>query len=193
MDLPPVVADRKTKKITNGFHRVTAYQKAYGSAVLIPVIWKDYTDEAEMWADAVKMNGAQGLGLGFSVFDMGRIVMQGKEFDVDTSIVAKWLYITEAKAESLLKNTVLVEDSTLAGAEIRVPIKKGMDKLASQERITQAQMEANDQALGVRAIRLANDLLARITTDSIYYSEDFLFVLEKLRDAIDGVLLDNAR
>jgi hypothetical protein len=124
---------------------------------------------------------------------MGRIVMQGKEFDVDTSIVAKWLYITEAKAESLLKNTVLVEDSTLAGAEIRVPIKKGMDKLASQERITQAQMEANDQALGVRAIRLANDLLARITTDSIYYSEDFLFVLEKLRDAIDGVLLDNAR
>src|SRR3990172_8850015 len=45
---PPIIVDRKTKRVVDGFHRVKAYIIAHGDETKIPGIWGDFKDETEM-------------------------------------------------------------------------------------------------------------------------------------------------
>ncbi|OPZ87511.1 MAG: Transcriptional regulator NovG [bacterium ADurb.Bin429] len=57
---PPIVADRATKKLLDGWHRVEAAKRA--GAYSLPVLWVDAKEE-ELFAHAVKLNLGHGLRL----------------------------------------------------------------------------------------------------------------------------------
>jgi hypothetical protein len=54
--LPPIIADRKSKRIVDGFHRVRKHEKLYGEDAKISVIFKDYENEQALYLDAIKLN-----------------------------------------------------------------------------------------------------------------------------------------
>jgi len=60
VSLPPVIADKKTKIVIDGFHRIEAHRSLYGEKSEIPVVYKEYTDIKDMFLDAVRINATQG-------------------------------------------------------------------------------------------------------------------------------------
>ena len=61
--LPPVVADRESKRITDGWHRTRAYCHALGPDASIEVEIVPYPDEASMKLDAAAHNASHGRRL----------------------------------------------------------------------------------------------------------------------------------
>ena len=53
IELPPVIADRKSKRVIDGFHRVRGNLRLFGDDAEISVIEKDYRNEAAMFLDAM--------------------------------------------------------------------------------------------------------------------------------------------
>lgn len=187
-ELPPVVADRKTKTVTDGFHRIEAWIKTEGAAVEIPVIWKDYKEKAEMFKDSVALNATHGKA--FTVFDLGRILVKAEtDYKMQIDHVCRYLQITPYKAEKILKRVKPIKRGRKK--KDRVYVKQGMTKLRNADFITEVQAGINDHALGVAPLRLVNDLLAKIEGNCLLYTADFLYALEKLRDAIDIVLTEH--
>ena len=195
-ELPPVHADRKTKIVSDGNHRVEAYFKHGGAAAGISVIWHDYKNKAEMFDDAILLNSSHGMA--FSVFDLGRILIKSEEYVIKVERICRMLHISMHKAQKILnriKEVTVTSEKTeeQSGEETeeqpkKVYVKRGLNKLHTQETITEDQAEINEHALGVAPLRLANDLLDKIEGNCLLYTADFLFVLEKLRGAIDVVL-----
>ena len=61
--LPPVVADRATRRLADGWHRRRAAIRVHGAEAPIAVRFRDYADEAALFADAVELNSQHGRRL----------------------------------------------------------------------------------------------------------------------------------
>ena len=61
--LPPIVADIKTKRITDGWHRARAYKRVVGNAAVVDVELVKYANEEELMYDAVVRNSRHGRRL----------------------------------------------------------------------------------------------------------------------------------
>jgi len=64
VELPPVIIDKKSKRVIDGFHRVTAMKRFFKlnkkEKPEITAIIKTYKSEADMFLDAMKYNAAHG-------------------------------------------------------------------------------------------------------------------------------------
>src|SRR3989304_5097614 len=60
-NLPPIVADRKSKRVTDGFHRLRAAKRL--KLEKIECEFRSYKSEADLFADAVRMTSAHGRPL----------------------------------------------------------------------------------------------------------------------------------
>lgn len=92
--LPPVVADRATRKVVDGWHRLAAIRRYVGNDVKAEtdVLWRDYQDDAEVFADAIRLNAGHGRKL--SPFDRARCIMKAEELGLDPVTIASVLAIT---------------------------------------------------------------------------------------------------
>ena len=210
-ELPPLHVDKKTKIVVDGIHRLEAMIKEFGAAHKVSVVWHNYKAKSEMFRDSVSLNATHGLK--FSKYDRGRILVEADAFGLDMDEVCRLLQITPYTAEKILGNvrwmvdrSKVVVDNAVAKAKRRgkqpeqekherrkqVCIKRGLNKLLRQETITKEQAAVNDRALGVPPMKLATDLLDRIEQNCILYSLDFVFVLERLKTAIDVALRSDA-
>lgn len=85
-ELPPIVICRKTRKVTDGFHRLNAHGQYHGWESEIAVVEKDYADVREMWLDAIRYNAKHGLPL--SASDREQCVLKSIKLGVDGEHVA---------------------------------------------------------------------------------------------------------
>ena len=60
---PPIVVQRGTSRVVDGFHRVEAHRRVYGREALVEVVEKEYVDDGELFLDAVRLNAAHGSRL----------------------------------------------------------------------------------------------------------------------------------
>jgi len=58
--LSPVIVDKKTKIVIDGFHRIEAHKRLQGDRADISVIYKEYDNIKDMFLDSVKINASQG-------------------------------------------------------------------------------------------------------------------------------------
>jgi len=106
--LPPIVADLKTKKITDGWHRVAAWKKVLGEAAEAEVEFVDYSDETAMLKDAVARNATHGRMLERQ--DQVRAALKLEERNVSQREIAVVLNVPEQAVHKMLIKVVLVED-----------------------------------------------------------------------------------
>lgn len=102
--LPPVIADRKTKKVTDGFNRITAVGRVYGEGAEVEVEWRDYKSPAAMFEDAMLLNSGHGERL--SSFDMARCAILAKDLGIQDAELARCLRATPEFMESLVQRKV---------------------------------------------------------------------------------------
>lgn len=158
--MPPIVVERETSRVVDGFHRVEAHRRVYGREALIEVVEKDYPDEAEMFLDAMRLNSAHGHRL--APYDQLRCVAIAQRLHIDERRVAEALSVRPSYVGELSARRLGTELSTRSP----IPLKRTIEHMTGRP-LTQMQMEANkklggqSQAFYLTQINLLveNDLL----------------------------------
>jgi hypothetical protein len=156
-DLPPVIADRKTKRIVDGFHRRRAFIRHGGESVEVPVIWKDYKNDGELYLDAIRLNSAHGRRL--TSVDAVRVASKAEALGLSVAVVASALRMTTEKVEGLV-----VSRSARTPAGLHVPLKRTIKHMAGRK-LTKAQESANDKLSGMNALFYVNQLILLLEND----------------------------
>lgn len=94
-ELPPIVINKKDKRIVDGFHRFKAYQKLLGKTAVIIVETREYVSEIDLFQDAVSLNSAHGKSL--SSYDVAHIINKAEELEMAPEVVASMLHMTLEK------------------------------------------------------------------------------------------------
>ena len=58
--LPPVIADTETRKVVDGFHRITSVLKEFGEDADIEVEFEDFDNDGDLFLRAVQLNVGHG-------------------------------------------------------------------------------------------------------------------------------------
>lgn len=172
--LPPPVADRKSKRLTDGFHRRRAYLKVLGPDAVIQVRLEDYTSEAEMYRAAVAYNVTHGLPL--QSFEKQKIALRLRDAGEDDESIAAVLQMTPARIEKIcLRVATVTQDN---GSIRYEPLKNPLKHFQGQQ-MTREQAVAQKSAPGT----------------------SYLLVIKQVRDAVrhnlindsDGRVIDELR
>lgn len=151
--LPPIVIDKKTKRISDGFHRATALRKTAGEDATVEVVEIAYGNDAEMFLDAARRNAGHGHRL--SNFDRVRCIELASQLDIEPEALSAALVMpVEKVAELRIK--------CMAEAPVRphgpTPIKRTIQHMAGR-RLTPRQSQANEALSGMRQVFYANQLI----------------------------------
>ena len=149
--LPPIVADRLSRRVVDGFHRVTGCQHYYGTDAEITVLWQDYPDDTALFEDAMRLNAGHGRKL--TPFDQARCLIRAKELHLEPDRVAAALSLTVERLVALeIRKVAIGPDSKM------VPIKYTLRHLAGQQ-LTKQQVSGNQAAGGPSGLYFVNQVI----------------------------------
>jgi len=183
-ELPPVIIDRKSRRVVDGFHRVRAYQKLYGLDAEIPVEVRDYKDDAQMFADAVRLNASHGRQL--STYDRARCIAKAEALKLEPEVISSVLNMTlerigEMKAQRFA--TYKMEPRVL---------KRTTAHLAGKE-LTDEEAEYNIKAGGMHQTFYINQVIAMLEADTVdWESEKVVNTLKRLNGLLDKAMMVRA-
>lgn len=135
-ELPPVIADKKSKRVTDGFHRVRAHLQHFGPDAEIDVIEKVYKDEGAMFLDAMRYNAAHGARLDPN--DRTHCVIIAERLSIPLDAVAGALNMPVEKLGHLRVDRIARSEG------LSIPLKQTVKHMAGK-RLTHRQVEANDK------------------------------------------------
>lgn len=157
-DLPPVIIDRKSLRVIDGFHRVTATLR-HDPAAQIEVLRVGYANDGEMFLDAVKRNARHGVGL--TSYDRARVVTIADEFKLTREAVAQALAQPLA---TLDKIKISRQAKTTDGRTIQV--KRPLKRLAGTI-VTPEHESVNRRSSGWSARFHANQITMLLDADLV--------------------------
>ena len=150
--IPAVVADHKTKKVVDGFNRITAVKLIFGDDADIDVEWREYKNERAIFEDAMLLNSAHGERL--NSLDMARCAIIADQLKIDQQRLAECLHAKPEWLESLRRRKVA------EGPDGPIPVKGTLAHLAKAQNdaakaggkpkpFTARQVRANNEASGM--------------------------------------------
>ncbi len=178
VELPPVIIDGKSKRVTDGFHRVRAYLRFGGEEVEIDVIEKNYKDEGAMFLDAVKYNASHGARLDQA--DRVHCTIIAERLKISAEDMAGVLHIPIEKLGKLANRTATC-------GKLRVPLKQ-TNRHMSGKNLSKKQREANERSSGMNQQFYVNQIIDLIEADFLDTENknlmDRLVVLDGLLDKV---------
>lgn len=97
--LPPVVVDRATRKVVDGWHRIHAVESLGGEE--IEVQFFDYPDDRTMFAHSVKLNRVHGFKL--SPYDLKNAILKLESYGFSTEKVSQIVGYATIHVEDIIK------------------------------------------------------------------------------------------
>ena len=190
--LPPIVVDKKSLRVVDGFHRLEATIKLYGDNADIDVEFRTYKNDGEMFADAVELNAKSSLPL--SPRDKIHCILKGRKLKIPPTVICNALGITDSKYHDFLEKRV----ATTKSGE-KKPIPYGAISLSDFERakrskngiakpLTIKEEKAINSQNGVLPIVHVRLLLDMLKTTAFPLNDKEYDLLSRLRDLIDEVL-----
>ena len=181
VELPPIVADKKSKRVTDGFHRVRSRVRRDGPDAEISVVLKSYQTEKEMFLDALRYNASHGRKL--SPYDRAHSILLAGNMGLDAASVATAMAMTVEKVEGLVTSK-----SAKCGSR-SVPIKRTIGHMAGK-RLSKPQVEANKKLGGMNQLFYVNQLVTLIESDLLdLENEDLMETIKRLCKLLDGLLV----
>lgn len=153
-DLPPIVAEVKTLRIVDGFHRRRALTAHLGADATVQVELHQYESERELYRDAATRNATHGQPLDRD--DQVRVAVRLRELGSDDEEIATALAVTRHRVEELL---VHLTAKTVSGDV--VALKPSIRYLAGRT-LTDQQERAQPRITGTATLRLITDLRDRL-------------------------------
>ena len=181
VELPPIVACKKTKRIVDGFHRRRAFIKLFGDDAAVNVTFKAYSNDAKLYADAMIYNAAHGRRL--TSVDYSRATTKGRALGLDDATIAKCLHLTVERLGDL------VVDRSARCGKITVPLKRTISHMAGKS-LTKEQSNANDKLGGMNQTFYVNQLITLIENDLLdKENANLLERLKVLHELLEGILV----
>lgn len=174
VNLPPVRADRKSKRVIDGFHRIKAYLQHLGDLAVLEVSWRDYTDESALLLEAIQLNAQHGRKL--SAYDRARCIVLAEAQGITAERIAGVLGLTVDRLERLGLRKIAFDAAGSA-----VPIKETLRPFA-QSRLSREQLLGNKRAGGGRQLWYINQVVNLIETD--IFDESNPRLVKRLRHLI---------
>jgi hypothetical protein len=168
---PPIVIDKKSKRIIDGVHRSRMYAAAFGKDHEVEVVEKSYKSEAEMFLDAARYNAAHGLRM--DTHDKAHCIVRAMALGIDDASIADAMHVPAAYVQELRVGRMAVGSEGLT-----VPLKSTMKHLAGSN-LTNAQQAANDKMSGMQQVFYVNQVITLIESGSLNTADAAL--LERLR------------
>jgi len=167
---PPIVADKKSKRITDGFHRRRSAVSVSGDDTTVEVQLIDYKSEADMVRDSMVRNAAHGRRL--TTADIARCAQLGKKYRIGREELAGILHITRDKLKDITATRFA------SGEAGQVLLRRPMSHLAGTQ-LSPAQEKVADHVGGMTALTHANRLIDLIESQSLPPDNDTL--IDRLR------------
>jgi ParB-like chromosome segregation protein Spo0J len=181
--LPPVRADKKSKRLTDGWHRKRAYQRFLGTEASIDVELIPYKNEAEMLFDAVQQNAAHGRHL--DRMDRTRSVMMLQSHGFTHEKIAFAIQVPEKQVQKYAIKIATVPKSSvdaIPGTQ-SISLKRPVLHMAGKT-LTKAQAEAHRILPGTSFLLIAKQLCAGLSQNMVNLEDhklvDQLMVLRDL-------------
>lgn len=186
--LPPIVADKRSKKITDGWHRARAYRRVIGPEAVVDVELIPYKNEAEMIVDAVARNAAHGRP--FDAIDRTRSVVMLRTIGCSDAQIGLALKVPEARVEKLMVKLASAPKSsgeTIPGTN-QVALKRSVIHLAGQS-LTKSQAKTHAMLPGVSFLLIAKQLYQGLAERMVNLEDEKLVKqLADLRDLLVQLL-----
>lgn len=159
--MPQIIADEKSKRITDGFHRARAYKRLFGPDHKVDVLLKNYKNEAELFADAVRMNSAHGNNI--TTYDRVRCMIIGERLGIKDADLCSALNITVEKMGELRVARIGNGRRAKTPDGDDVPLKSVVSHMAGQS-LTKDQVNIMPDLGGNQQAFYANQLIKLIDT-----------------------------
>lgn len=180
IELPPIIADRKTKAVIDGFHRYHAAKRLKRSEILVEL--RDYPNRAAMFLDAMHLNAGHGRTM--SNFDRAHCVILAAKHKIEPEQIAAALSITVEKVGELRADRIGKLRSA-GGASI--PLKRTIHHMAGQT-LSKAQAEAQEKLGGMDQLFYVNQLIVLIENKLLDIENEKLMAgLKRLADLLNGL------
>ena len=186
-EFPPIVADAKTKKVIDGFHRVKAHLRHFGEHGEIDVEFRNYKSEKEMFLDAVRLNASHGVKL--KRYDQARCGKRAKELRISKSLMAHALKMTLSRFNKLMDERAATSKSSNETIIIKPPIKHKMGKPLTKE-----QEKVIPKLGGNTQLWYINQLIHLIKNDLIdIENQNIMDAMNVLMGYINNFMLEHSR
>ena len=181
IELPPIIIERKTKRIVDGFHRVRATIQVGGPTAEIMAIEKTYPSEADLLRDAIESNASHGRRL--DAQDRTRCVLLLSEHKLTDEQIAVSLHTTKQDVERLRFKVVLVEGEVRpAKPVIRSQLNEDMRE------VTEEQYQVARSSSGWSALRNIRQLTRELDAGVVEMTDAVVEALEALDAAVERAL-----
>lgn len=178
--MPPIVADKSSYKVVDGWHRIEAFRRLWGEKVNIDTELKEYASEAEMFQDSIRLNASHGQAL--SAMDGAHCLAKAKEFQLEPVVVATLLNITTERAEELVSNRMAISSDGPI-------VLKGSTAFLAGRRLTQEQVDHNRKAGGLHPTFYINQVISMLESDSVNWDDTrVVSALKKLAEILPAEL-----
>lgn len=115
--LPPVIYERRTKRIVDGFHRVRAYRKVHGPAADVPAEGRTYASEADLLREAVALNSAHGRRLDKQDLSRAALLLEKQGCSLDE--IGVILHLTPGRVHEIVEVKIVKLATPDGGTEKR--------------------------------------------------------------------------
>lgn len=176
IELPPIIVDKKSYRIIDGFHRQKAYLSVYKENAIVPVEFREYSNDAEMFLEAAKLNTIQGLPL--SPKDKVHVILTGRRKKLPFAKIAEALGMRKEKAQELLKKRT----ATTRNGKL-IPLAAGAMGLAGKK-LNKAQEHFAETSNGMYPIVNARLFLNALRASDCPLKEKELDICIELRDEL---------
>lgn len=172
IDLPPVIIDKKSKRVVDGFHRVRANLRLYGEDATVTVVEKAYKNDAAIFIDAMRYNASHGAKL--DQCDRTHCVLIAERLSIPAEAVAGALNMPVDKLSLLRMTRVATSTSGLS-----IPLKRTISKQFAGRRLNKRQVEANEKLSGMNQAFYVNQLIELLESNMIDTDDERL--VDRLR------------
>ena len=159
--LPPIIIDKKSKRIVDGFHRTRAYRNLYGDDHGVECVEKAYKTDRAMFLDAMRYNAAHGRRL--SSHDRAHCINLALEFKMELESVATALQMTLDKTKQM--KVERFGEMRVGKKKKPVPLKRTIAGVVAGKMLTPRQVEANDRLSGMTQVFYVNQVIELIEAD----------------------------
>jgi hypothetical protein len=175
VEMPPIVIDKASRRIVDGFHRKRVAEKLDGPEGRISVIEREYASEKEMIADAIRLNVARGLDL--SPWDRVRAMDIAERHGLTLGEVA---VLMQCQVEWLSRQRETRAART--SDDRRLSLKRSLRHMVDK-RLTPDQELANERLSGMRPTFHVDQLLILLDASLLDVHDERL--AERLAELVD--------
>ena len=176
--MPPIIVEKKTMRVVDGFHRITAVRKLYGPNAKIEIILKEYASEVAVFCEAMSTNSSHGRGL--DKYDKLHSAQIAVTLGMSRDSIACALNLTRQTLDGLLDERVSLE-----GEPLKLTMRHFSGKSMTEEQIAFNRGPAG----GMAPLFYVNQIVGLLETNSINWDNERLVArLKYLVELLDKQL-----